>query len=101
MHDGAVLIRGEKVLAAGVTLPLSENNEAYQLGTRHKAALGISEASDAVALVMSEERGTIGIAINGTLATKVSNKQLSDVVQAALLGSTTQEIENLLKMPKS
>lgn len=68
LHDGAVLISGNQILAAGVILPLSERDTTYQLGTRHKAAMGITEETDAVAVVVSEERGEISVAVNGKIA---------------------------------
>ncbi|MBF6613941.1 MAG: TIGR00159 family protein [Chloroflexi bacterium] len=68
LHDGAVIIRNGRIVAAGAVLPLSDNVLGTpQYGTRHRAALGISEYSDAVAVVVSEERGTISIAANGRL----------------------------------
>lgn len=63
LHDGAVIIRGSKVCAAGCVLPLSENPELNKsLGTRHRAGIGITENSDAVALIVSEETGIISVA---------------------------------------
>ena len=63
LHDGAVVVRGGRVHAAGCFLPLSDNNTiAKELGTRHRAAIGMSEVSDALVLVVSEETGTISIA---------------------------------------
>jgi diadenylate cyclase len=68
LHDGAVLIRGNKVASAGNVLPLTAKIlEEKSLGTRHRAALGISEKSDALALVVSEETGKISFALNGML----------------------------------
>lgn len=68
LHDGAVVISGKQVVAAGCILPLSQNPRlAYALGTRHRAALGISEESDAVVVVVSEETGQISIAEAGRL----------------------------------
>lgn len=68
LHDGAVLIRGDRVVAAGCFLPLSEGADLDQeLGTRHRAALGISEQSDAISIVVSEETGTISWAREGRL----------------------------------
>ncbi len=77
LHDGAVLIGGNQVLAAGVILPLSERDTSYQLGTRHKAALGISEETDAAAVVVSEERGEISLAVNGKIETITDATQLA------------------------
>jgi len=68
LHDGAVIIRGHRIFAAGCFLPLSTNEDIIQsLGTRHRAAIGMSEASDAVVIVVSEEEGTISVAVEGTL----------------------------------
>lgn len=68
LHDGALVIREGKLYAAGCILPLTSNNGLNsQLGTRHRAAIGMSENSDAVVLVVSEETGTISLAINGTI----------------------------------
>lgn len=68
LHDGATVIAGEKILAAGCFLPLSENNSIEKkLGTRHRAALGISERTDAVVIIVSEETGVISLAKDGVL----------------------------------
>jgi diadenylate cyclase len=68
LHDGAVIIHGDRILAASCLLPLSQNsNVALALGTRHRAAIGMSEDSDAVVLVVSEEDGTISMARGGVL----------------------------------
>ncbi len=68
LHDGAVVIRNERIYAAGCFLPLSQNQEIIQdLGTRHRAAIGMSENSDAAVIVVSEETGTISVAQDGRL----------------------------------
>jgi diadenylate cyclase len=68
LHDGAVIIRRDRIVAAGCTLPLSENpNIGTTVHTRHKAGLGITEQSDALALIVSEERGTISLAFRGKM----------------------------------
>lgn len=68
LHDGALIVRGGRLLAAGCILPLTQNdNINSQLGTRHRAAIGMSENSDAVVLVVSEETGTISIAVGGNI----------------------------------
>ena len=70
LHDGAVFIQGERVVAAGCFLPLSRNAElARQLGTRHRAALGIAEETDAIAIVASEETGHVSLAVAGRIET--------------------------------
>lgn len=77
LHDGAVVVRGDRVMAAGCFLPLTENNKLNQeVGTRHRAALGISEKSDCVSLVVSEETGAISIAENGKLFKNLSQEDL-------------------------
>ena len=68
LHDGAVLIRHNKIIAAKCILPLTENRDTNsQLGTRHRAAIGISEVTDAIAITVSEETGNISIATNGNI----------------------------------
>ncbi len=68
LHDGAAVVRGDLVVAAACRLPLSENERiSRQFHMRHRAAIGITEQSDAIALVVSEERGTMGLASNGQL----------------------------------
>ena len=68
LHDGAVIIRNNRVYAAGCVLPMTERNDILKdLGTRHRAAIGMSENSDAIAIIVSEETGTISLAVNGEL----------------------------------
>ena len=68
LHDGGVIIQGNKITSAGAVFPISINSKiSKKLGTRHRAAIGISEESDAIAIVVSEETGKISIAIGGTL----------------------------------
>ena len=77
MHDGAVIIRNGRIVAAGSVLPLTDNvTTPGQYGTRHRAALGISEFSDAIAIVVSEERGSISLAANGRLVSNLSQERL-------------------------
>lgn len=77
LHDGAVIVRGDRIHTAGCLLPLTSNqNLSRELGTRHRAALGVSEASDAMVIVVSEETGKISIAINGTLTRNLDKESL-------------------------
>lgn len=77
LHDGAVIIRGNKIEAASCFLPLSQNpNVSKELGTRHRAGLGMSEESDAVVIIVSEETGAISIACGGELNMKLSAEAL-------------------------
>jgi len=89
LHDGAVIIRGGRVLAAGTVLPLSDNVLPSQYGTRHRAALGISEYSDAIAVVISEERGTISLAANGRLVSNLNSDRLKKLLLDLLGGRNT------------
>ena len=81
MHDGAVIVAGNKVVAAGCFLPLSETNEINKdIGTRHRAAIGITEQSDNVSIVVSEENGIISIAKKGILRRYITPERLSDIL---------------------
>jgi diadenylate cyclase len=82
LHDGAVVIVGNRVAAAGVFLPLSSNtNISKQYGTRHRAALGLSEETDAFVVVVSEENGSIGVALDGVLYENLSPQTLTEMIR--------------------
>lgn len=86
LHDGAVLIRNEKILRAACFLPLTSNtNVAKELGTRHRAALGISEISDAFTIVVSEETGKVSIAVNGSLTRNVGREPLKKALEKIII----------------
>jgi diadenylate cyclase len=77
LHDGAVILRGNQIMAAGCYLPLSENPFiSKELGTRHRAAIGMSEASDAIVVIVSEETGQISLAIHGQMVRDVKEESL-------------------------
>ncbi len=77
LHDGAVIIRGDRLIAAAVLLPLSDAQNAYaDMGTRHRAALGLSEQTDALAIIISEQTGTVSLAERGRLIRNVSEDRL-------------------------
>lgn len=85
LHDGAVLVRGGQLLAAKVVLPLSEDVlDSYQYGTRHRAAIGISEVTDAVAVVVSEETGAIAVAQRGRIVRWLDREKLVGLLGALL-----------------
>lgn len=87
LHDGAVIIREGRVHAAGCFLPLSTNSEIVkELGTRHRAAIGMSENSDAVVLVVSEETGTISVVVDGVLKRNFTKKTLEEYLTPLLIG---------------
>ena len=85
LHDGAVIIRGKRIVAASCLLPLTENrNLSQDLGTRHRAGIGVSEQSDAVVLIVSEETGTISIARNGELIRYLHAEDVREILRDAL-----------------
>ena len=86
LHDGAMIIRDGKIYAAGCYLPLSENYEiSRDLGTRHRAGLGMSENSDAIVIIVSEETGIISVAHNGVLTRNYTSETLSQLLRSELL----------------
>lgn len=92
LHDGAVVISGGKILAASVLLPLTEDPKlSWQYGTRHRAAIGMSEASDAICLVVSEETGHISLAQGGNLTQFASSEELRKELEF-LYGLTETEV---------
>lgn len=81
LHDGAVIIRGDTIIGAGCILPLSQSPvEDRSLGTRHRAALGLSEESDAIIVIVSEETATVSIAVAGRLLRGLAPAQLRDLL---------------------
>jgi diadenylate cyclase len=85
LHDMAVIVRGEHIAAAGCVLPLTENEFAdRQYGTRHRAAIGVTEQSDAISVVVSEETGIISIARNGRMVRNLDEARLRSILQLFL-----------------
>lgn len=86
LHDGAAIVRDARIFAAGCILPLTENkNLSKELGTRHRAALGMSEQCDAVVVVISEETGYISVALKGVLNRDISGSELYDILEESLI----------------
>lgn len=85
LHDGGVIISGDRICAAGCLFPLSQKEELSKtLGTRHRAAIGITEETDAVVVVVSEETGAISVAYNGRLRRGLSEDRLRRVLLSML-----------------
>jgi TIGR00159 family protein len=84
MHDGAVILRKRTIVAGGCILPLSTAETKRDYGTRHRAALGITEETDAVAVVVSEERGVVAIAVNGQITDPLDGPKLLRVLTSAV-----------------
>jgi diadenylate cyclase len=97
LHDGAMIIRDGRVTAAGCVLPLSDSNRlSADLGTRHRAGVGMSEASDAVVVIVSEETGTISVALGGMLKRHLAPQTLERLLTHELCGDEAPEQENLV-----
>lgn len=91
LHDGAIVLRGNRVVAASVTLPLSDNTTPGELGTRHRAALGITERTDAVSVVVSEETGDMSVAADGRMYTRLDEARLRALLDRLLSNGRTRE----------
>ena len=93
LHDGAAIIRGNRLISAACVLPLTENHElSTELGTRHRAAIGLSEQCDALIVVVSEETGTISVAENGRMVRHLDEQTLAAKIRPAF----TQKDDNHL-----
>lgn len=91
LHDGAMLIQGDRIEAAGCVLPLSENRSlSTDLGTRHRAGVGMSESCDAVVVIVSEETGAISVAIGGMLKRHLATQTLRRLLNNELIGEERQ-----------
>lgn len=106
LHDGAMIIRDGMIHAAGCILPLTKNTSvSAELGTRHRAALGVSEESDAVVVAVSEETGQISVAVNGVLARRFTRDTLRDVLEGYLIpqeeASTVRRKFDVLKSKRT
>lgn len=101
LHDGAMVIREGRIAAAGCFLPLSENKGiSRQLGTRHRAGLGMSECCDAVVVIVSEETGAISIARDGNLTHNVSPKALYTILDNVLCPAQPKKESKVIKLWK-
>ena len=95
LHDGAVIIKNARIEAAGCLLPLSRRNDVdSDLGTRHRAALGMSESSDAIVIVVSEETGVVSVAFDCSLSRGYTQETLRRFLQKKLLRVSTKDFES-------
>lgn len=102
LHDGAVIIRDNRIYACGCFLPLSYNaNIIRNIGTRHRAAIGMSENSDALVIVVSEETGTISVAKGGNLTRGLDFYSLKEELENELIDKEKPTLKMKIKLPKS
>ena len=95
LHDGAVIVRNGRIIGAGCMLPMSGNvNLSRDLGMRHRAGIGISESSDAVVAIVSEETGSISVAINGMLKRHLTPETLEKLLRTELMPETDEKKTN-------
>ncbi|MDD7795950.1 diadenylate cyclase CdaA [Clostridium sp. 'White wine YQ'] len=94
LHDGATIIRENRIIASGCVLPLTGNGEINKkLGTRHRAGIGISEVSDAIIVIVSEETGTISLAINGRLTRNYDKEKLRTVLTKVIESKQNRRVK--------
>ena len=94
LHDGAAIVRGDQVIAAGCTLPLTESALEADLGMRHRAGVGITEGTDAIVIVVSEERGSMGLAAQGRMRANLDESELRTRLRRMFqLGDGLRDIE--------
>lgn len=97
LHDGAMVIRRDKIYAAGCILPLTKNNDiSSSLGTRHRAAIGMSEQSDAIVFVVSEETGAISCATDGKLQVDISTGDMRDILTQQFIPDGTSSDDRII-----
>jgi len=100
LHDGAVIVREDRVVAASCTLPLSDRIDAGFHGTRHRAALGVTERTDAVAVVVSEETGQVSIAANGRIISNLDGPRVRGILRSLLLPSLEMDRPAGRRLPR-
>ena len=97
LHDGAVIIRGNRIIAASCLLPLTDaRGLSQELGTRHRAAIGISEQSDALVVVVSEETGTVSVTRNGEIYRYLRREDVVDMLQSAFVGNNHFTLKQMI-----
>lgn len=101
LHDGAVIIQGDRLLAARCVLPLSESHISTPMGTRHKAAVGITERTDAIAIAISEETGMISLANNGRVIRSLDQAKLAKALGVLYRGRSSETFLNWPRRQKA
>lgn len=96
LHDGALVIRDGRLYAAGCILPLTKKSVSSALGTRHRAGIGLTEQSDAVVVIVSEETGAISVAMGGVLSHDVSDGDLRDILKTEFLPSGSSSDDKII-----
>ena len=99
LHDGAVILREGRVAAAGCTLPLSDRSDRELSGLRHRAAMGLSERTDAVAVVVSEETGGISVAANGRIISRLDGARLRGILRSLLIAASELDRPTRRRLP--
>ncbi len=94
LHDGATIIKNSRIVASGCVLPLTSNNDINKkLGTRHRAAIGLSEICDAIIIIVSEETGTISLAINGRLTRNYDKEKLRTILGKVIENKQSKRVK--------
>jgi diadenylate cyclase len=102
LHDGATIIRNNRILVSGCVLPLTDNNTINKkLGTRHRAAIGLSEVSDALIIIVSEETGVISLAINGRITRGYDKERLKLILTKVIENRTEKKVKTAGEKVKS
>ena len=94
LHDGAVVIRGTKIMAAACILPLTDRSVSSDLGTRHRAAIGVTETTDAVSLIVSEETGIISYAVGGKITRSLTREDVETLLTEMLIPGSGDKISS-------
>ncbi len=98
LHDGAAVIRGKRLIAAGCLLPLTEDRSlSTELGTRHRAAIGLSEQCDAMIIVVSEETGTVSIAEDGHIIRHLDSNSLKEYLRGMFVPKNSRTLRSMVK----
>lgn len=100
LHDGAMLIRDNRIHSAGCILPLSQKEISKELGTRHRAAIGVTEHSDALVVIVSEETGAISVAHSGELRRNLTLGELIEVLDAYMVPEDQKNSNSYFKLPR-